>query len=184
MAAFVSMLLRRWIEVPACAVPVPRLFTAAVENSATVYVACAGSQLPYLRFARGGVVEEHHVRDRTGAIDQRDHVRVLDPASTVSVIKRANAHSSEWPIGDLQGWAVLVYRGPLMLRSSLICFALSGVGACVKPTTTVAPHSSYDLYNLCGEAKADGVCASSVEHAPLVDTNLSAHPHGILLALS
>ena len=61
-----------------------------------------------------------------------------------------------------------------MLRISLLCLAL---GACVKPaTTSVAPHTSYDLYNLCGEAKADGVCASSVEHAPLVDTNLSAQP--------
>ncbi len=78
----------------------------------------------------------------------------------------------------------LVYRGRLMLRISFICLALSGAGACVKPTAPVAPHSSYDLYNLCGEARVDGVCASSVEHAPLVDTNLSALPHGILLALS
>ncbi|CAN5419601.1 hypothetical protein BH11MYX1_BH11MYX1_00040 [soil metagenome] len=76
-----------------------------------------------------------------------------------------------------------------MLRISLICLAL---GACVKPaTTSIAPHSSYDLYNLCGDAKADpafraenGGCASSVEHAPLVDTNLSAPPQGVLVAFS
>ncbi len=67
-----------------------------------------------------------------------------------------------------------------MLRMSLLCLAL---GACVKPTS-IAPHSSYDLYNLCGESKADGVCHTSAETgAPLVDTNLSAQPHGILLAL-
>ncbi len=70
-----------------------------------------------------------------------------------------------------------------MLRMSLICLALA---ACVKPTS-IAPHSSYDLYNLCGESKADGVCRSSAETgetgAPLVDTNLSSQPHGVLLAL-
>jgi hypothetical protein len=61
-----------------------------------------------------------------------------------------------------------------MLR---ICGLILALGACVKPATPVTPHSSYDLYNLCGEAKADGVCESSVEHAPRVDTNLSAPPH-------
>ncbi|HEY0252522.1 MAG TPA: hypothetical protein VGC41_13395 [Kofleriaceae bacterium] len=46
--------------------------------------------------------------------------------------------------------------------------------ACVKPTATVSPRSSYDLYHLCGDSNADGVCASSAERGMLVDTNFAA----------
>lgn len=45
--------------------------------------------------------------------------------------------------------------------------------ACVKPSTTVAPRSSYDFYHLCGDANAEGVCAPSAERGLLVDTNLT-----------
>lgn len=44
---------------------------------------------------------------------------------------------------------------------------------CVKPTTAPAARSSYDLYHLCGDASADGVCASSAERGQMVDTNLA-----------
>ncbi len=67
-----------------------------------------------------------------------------------------------------------------MVRISLLCLALSGLVACVKPaTTSVTPHSPPDLYNLCGDTK--NAC-SSTEQAPLVDTNLSTQPHGTLNA--
>lgn len=55
-----------------------------------------------------------------------------------------------------------------------LAFALALVGACVKPATTPAAHSTYDFYQLCGDARAaEGVCGPSAGDAPMVDTNLA-----------
>ncbi|MEO9181975.1 MAG: hypothetical protein ABI467_00730 [Kofleriaceae bacterium] len=55
--------------------------------------------------------------------------------------------------------------------------ALALIGGCVKPATTPAARSTYDLYQLCGDARAaEGVCgpaAHTAGDAPLVDTNLA-----------
>jgi len=62
----------------------------------------------------------------------------------------------------------------------LVTFCALAAG-CVKPT--VAPRSSYDLYHLCGDVNADGVCAPSAEQGMKVDTNLAAPVHGTVVAL-
>ncbi|MEO8548933.1 MAG: hypothetical protein ABI678_03145 [Kofleriaceae bacterium] len=51
-------------------------------------------------------------------------------------------------------------------------FVLLLVG-CVKPGAAPTARSSYDLYHLCGDAGADGVCTTSAERGQLVDTNLA-----------
>jgi hypothetical protein len=53
-----------------------------------------------------------------------------------------------------------------------LAFVLLLVG-CVKPGAAPAARSSYDLYHLCGDAGAEGVCESSAERGQLVDTNLA-----------
>ncbi|HEY6040280.1 MAG TPA: hypothetical protein VIV58_38615 [Kofleriaceae bacterium] len=61
--------------------------------------------------------------------------------------------------------------------------ALVGAGGCVKPATTPAAHSTYDFYQLCGDARAaEGVCGPSAGDAPMVDTNLAAPSHRKLVA--
>lgn len=54
--------------------------------------------------------------------------------------------------------------------------AIVAAAGCVKPATTPAAHSTYDFYQLCGDARAaEGVCGpASSSDAPLVDTNLAA----------
>ena len=60
--------------------------------------------------------------------------------------------------------------------------ALAFAGGCVKPATVPASHSSYDFYQLCGDARAaEGVCGPAATDAPLVDTNLAA-PHRKVVA--
>jgi hypothetical protein len=59
------------------------------------------------------------------------------------------------------------------MTSVRIAVALALVGGCVKPATMPAAHSTYDLYQLCGDARADGVCGPSAGDAPMVDTNLA-----------
>jgi hypothetical protein len=62
--------------------------------------------------------------------------------------------------------------------------ALAFAGGCVKPATVPAAHSSYDFYQLCGDARAaEGVCGPSAGDAPMVDTNLAAPSHRKVVAL-
>jgi hypothetical protein len=51
----------------------------------------------------------------------------------------------------------------------------------VKPTA--APRSTYDLYHLCGDVNADGVCAPSAETGMKDDTNFATPVHGVVVAL-
>lgn len=61
--------------------------------------------------------------------------------------------------------------------------ALAAAGGCVKPATTPAAHSTYDFYQLCGDARAaEGVCGPSAGDAPMVDTNLAAPSHRKVVA--
>jgi hypothetical protein len=65
----------------------------------------------------------------------------------------------------------------------LILAAVVAAGGCVKPAALPAPHSSYDFYQLCGDARAaEGVCGPSAGDAPMVDTNLAAPSHRKVVA--
>jgi hypothetical protein len=67
-----------------------------------------------------------------------------------------------------------------LLTLAVLAFA----AGCVKPTTVPAAHSSYDFYQLCGDARAaEGVCGPSAGDAPMVDTNLAAPSHRKVVAL-
>ncbi len=57
-----------------------------------------------------------------------------------------------------------------------IAVALAAAG-CVKPGVAPSSHSSYDFYQLCGDARAEGVCAQAAEQGTLIDTNLAAPSH-------
>jgi hypothetical protein len=63
-----------------------------------------------------------------------------------------------------------------------LSLALVLAAGCVKPGVAPSAHSSYDLYHLCGDANADGVCAQSAEQGQRVDTNLAAPSHGTVVA--
>lgn len=64
------------------------------------------------------------------------------------------------------------------VRLVTVCALAAG---CVKATP--AAHSSYDLYHLCGDVPADGVCAPSTEAGMKDDTNFSTPVHGVVVAL-
>ena len=64
-----------------------------------------------------------------------------------------------------------------------LCVFAAVVGGCVKPATVPAAHSSYDFYQLCGDARAaEGVCGTAAGNAPMVDTNLAAPSHRKVVA--
>ena len=64
------------------------------------------------------------------------------------------------------------------VRLLTVCALAAG---CVKPTAT--PRSSYDLYHLCGDVNADGVCVPSAETGMKDDTNFATPVHGVVVAL-
>jgi uncharacterized low-complexity protein len=65
----------------------------------------------------------------------------------------------------------------------LLTLAALASAGCVKPGTVPAAHSSYDFYQLCGDARAaEGVCGPSAGDAPMVDTNLAAPSHRKVVA--
>ncbi|MEO8840344.1 MAG: hypothetical protein ABI591_32930 [Kofleriaceae bacterium] len=64
-----------------------------------------------------------------------------------------------------------------LVRLLTVCALAAG---CVKPPA--APRSSYDLYQLCGDVHAEGVCAPSTETGMKVDTNFATPVHGVVVA--
>jgi uncharacterized low-complexity protein len=65
----------------------------------------------------------------------------------------------------------------------LLTLAALAFAGCVKPATVPAAHSSYDFYQLCGDARAaEGVCGPAAGDAPMVDTNLAAPSHRKVVA--
>lgn len=65
----------------------------------------------------------------------------------------------------------------------LILAAVVAAGGCVKAAAVPATHSTYDFYQLCGDARAaEGVCGPSAGDAPMVDTNLAAPSHRKVVA--
>jgi hypothetical protein len=82
----------------------------------------------------------------------------------------------------LAGRVDLCDTRPVMTLVRLLVVAAL-VGGCVKPATTPAAHSTYDFYQLCGDARAaEGVCGPSAGDAPMVDTNLAAPSHRKVVA--
>ena len=70
-----------------------------------------------------------------------------------------------------------------LVRLLTLAAAVAAGGGCVKPATVPASHSSYDFYQLCGDARAaEGVCGPSAGDAPMVDTNLAAPSHRKVVA--